>query len=413
MPVAWAWLWLKARREPEWRIGLGARRGYAPPNLHNALWVHAASVGEVNSALALVRSLREQWPEVPLLLTAFTGTGCQRWLAEFGDDKLCVVSALPLDHPRWVRRWVSSLRPRAFLSVETEIWPNLFLRLHANNIPVLIFSARISASSVRGWTRWLGAALLEKVLAPVAHVGAQTSVDAERFESLGAAHVRVDGSLKWDAGQSMQKSEQGAVLRQALGHRRCWLAASTHDGEEAIILEAHQRLTKANPGLCLMLAPRHPRRAGVVAALCAERGLRIARRSAGDAPDDVDVWLIDTLGELPAFMTVAEWVFMGGSLVPVGGHNLLEPAMLSVPIMTGPYTQNAQEVALSLEVAGGLQRVAGMDEIVVAAQSWLDCPEKAQLVAQRAQAVARQGRGGLAKALKSVRPYLERRHPET
>lgn len=407
MPVAWAWLWLKAQPEPEWGFGLRARRGHAPSIGQDPIWVHAASVGEVNSALSLIRALRKRWPEVPLLLTAFTATGCQRWRSVFEEDQFITVSALPLDHPVWVRRWLETVQPCIFLSVETEIWPNLFLALHARHIPVVVSSARISESSQRGWQRWLGRALLGEVLAPVAHIGAQTVVDAERFRSLGAKSVRVDGSLKWDASGADLRPVLLQGLRDSVGERRCWLAASTHQGEDEVVLAVHAELLKMDPGLCLLLAPRHPRRAGSIVELCEQAGLRVAQRSRGDSPERANVWLIDTLGELQEFMAIAEWVFMGGSLVPVGGHNLLEPAMLARPIVTGPHTENAAEIANELERGGALLRAGCTDELLAVAQRWLRNPEQAEKVASQARVISEKGRGALQKTLLAVEAALQ------
>ncbi|MEN8720976.1 MAG: 3-deoxy-D-manno-octulosonic acid transferase, partial [Oceanococcaceae bacterium] len=319
----------RARREPLWGRDLASRRGlfgalYKVP-ADPPLWIHAASVGEVNSAQGLLQAVRARWPQQPLLLTAFTPSGCEAWQRLARDDPGIAVRPLPLDHPRWMARAFRSVRPCGLVLIETEIWPHMLGCAHQRACPVVMISARVGERSVRGWERWLGRALLADILTPIAHVGAQTEADAERLHRLGARHVVVEGSLKWDRLAPDATDATVAMLRNALGERPNWLAASTHPGEEAMVLRAHQHLRADDPQWLLILAPRHPRRADEVAALCATMGMRCVRRSRGEPIADAAVWLIDTLGELVHLMAAADRVFMGGSLVPIGGHNLLEP----------------------------------------------------------------------------------------
>ncbi len=406
MPIAGVWLRYRARREPAWGFGLEERFGRAQPASDAPVWIHAASMGEVNSAVVLVQAIRQRWPQRALRLTAFTATGCARWNELVADLPGVTVAPLPLDHPAWVARALAAVSPSMLIIVETEIWPNFLHAAHQRHIPVVMVSARISERSVRGWERWLGRRTLELALAPIAHVGAQTAADEERFRRLGAIHTAVDGSLKWDAVPALPHAEKIRAIEAALQGRRCWLAASTHEGEEIVVLNAHRRLQRQFPGLCLLLAPRHPPRASAVSDLCLEQGFAVARRSREETLGPSDIWLIDTLGELTEFFSVAEAVFMGGSLVPVGGHNLLEPAASRTPILTGPHSENAAAVAEALEQAGGLIRVGDASEIIAQVQHLLDDPRAAADLTNRAAAVLEAGKGALPRALKAIAAQL-------
>ncbi len=406
MPMAGAWLRLRARREPAWGFGLEERFGRGPADNTAPLWVHAASVGEVNSAAGLVAAIRERWPEQPLRLTAFTATGCQRWTELTRGLAHVTVAPLPLDHPVWVRRALKRVAPLGIVIVETEIWPNLLCAAHAQGIPVLMVSARISASSVRGWERWIGKDMMHAALAPVVHVGAQSEDDARHFAQLGAKTVAVDGSLKWDAHSARPANAEVAAVQQALQGRRSWLAASTHEGEDAILLDAHLRLRAQYPDLCLLLAPRHPRRADTVQQLCAARGLEVVRRTGAMGPGSAAVWLVDTLGELTVFMSAAEVVFMAGSLVPVGGHNLLEPAACGTPIVTGTQPENARAIAQSLEQAQAMLRAGDAKAIAAAVGGLLEDPRAATEQAARATEVLRAGGGAVSRSLTAIADQL-------
>lgn len=402
-PLALAWMRSRRGVAEGWAATVAERQGALPARRDRPLWLHAASVGEVHAALPLLRALHERWPGLPVQLSAFTPTGLARWRALYPD---IASAALPLDHPDSVARALDALRPRVLLIVETELWPNLLRAAHARQIPVLFVSARVRESSLRGWRRWVGPKLLAEALAPVRWLGAQTAADAARFASLGATRVAVAGNLKWDARPPVDAALQ-AEFAAALQARSAWLAASTHPGEDEILLAAHAALLKQDPACLLLLAPRHPRRAEEVAALCAQAGLRVARRSRGESPAAAQVWLIDTLGELTALMAACPRVFLGGSLVPVGGHNLLEPAALDCALAVGPHTDNAAEVAAALEQAGGLQRVADAAALAALLQQWFSQPAQAAASAAAARACLEAGGGAVQAALAQLAPLLE------
>jgi 3-deoxy-D-manno-octulosonic-acid transferase len=316
-------------------------------------WVHAVSVGESATAVPLVEAIHRRWPELGIVVSTITPTG-----ARIVADRLAGTAAhryFPLDLPGPVRRALDAARPRFFIAIETELWPNFLRALARRGTPSMIANGRISDRSFRRYlrVRWL----MRRVLADVSVFAMQSEEDARRIVALGAAPERVvvTGNIKSDLVPGADPAE--AAWRGRLGMRatdRLWIAGSTHRGEEAIVLDAFRQARARCPGLALLLAPRHPERAGEVEDLIRERGLTPARRSRlpGARASDVVV-ILDTVGELAALYALAEVVFVGGSLVPVGGHNVLEPAMRGKPVLYGPYTSNFREGALLLQRSGG------------------------------------------------------------
>lgn len=324
------------------------RFGFGAPLASSPIWVHAVSVGEVQAAAALVVALRARHPQTPVLLTTFTPTGAARARALFHG--VAEVRFLPFDLPGSVRRFLDRARPRLAIIVETELWPNLYRQCRTRRVPLIIASARMSRRSIDRYRR-LGALFRETVAGGVV-VAAQGEGDAERFRALGAAAERthITGNLKFDFALPADIDERGRALRaQYAPERAVWVAGSTHGaGEEEAVLDAHRRVRNAHPGALLVLAPRHPNRFGDVAAWLERQGIAVTRRSQSttSAPSKrPDVLLLDTLGELLSFYAAADVAFVGGSLVPIGGHNLLEPAALGLPVLTGPNNSNGEDVA--------------------------------------------------------------------
>lgn len=369
------------------------------------LWVHAASVGEVRSALALVRALRQQYPRRPFLLTAFTPTGMAAWQA--AKISRSTVAAWPIDHGPWVRRALDRVRPQLLLIIETELWPQMLLAAHQRQIPVVFVSARVRASSVRGWQRWLGAGLMRRCLGPVALLSAQTPADAKRFRQLGAQRVAALGSLKWDLAAPAPQPAWADCLASVCTGRPVWLAASTHPGEEEQVLKAHRGLRGDWPQALLILAPRHPRRAAEVAQLAQQQGLSVVRRSTKQAPEAAAVWLLDSLGELQTVFDQVKVVFMGGSLVPIGGHNLLEPARARCAIITGPHWRNAEDVGQALQDAQAWVPIEQGGELPkVIAELW-QSPQRVTQLGRDAQAVQQAGSGAQLRIVQALRPWLD------
>ena len=404
-PVVFAATLVRATTDPSYRTHLGERFGLGRRLPMPSIWLHAVSVGEVAAAAALVRALRTSHPDVPLVLTTATPTGRAQALALFGAD--VEVRFLPYDTSGSMRRFLARIRPRAAIIMETELWPNLLHECSRRGVPVLFASARLAPRSVPRYRRF--GALFSAGLRN-AWVAAQSPADAARFIALGAdpARTQVVGNLKFDMRLGEEVAEKGRELRRRyLGARPVWTAGSTHEGEEDLLLDAHAVLERAVRGALLVLAPRHPQRFDGVAALLERRGLVVDRRGRSETVrPEAQVLLLDSMGELTAFYAASDMAFVGGSLVPVGGHNLLEPAALGVPVITGPYTQNGPEIARLLIEAGGALEVADGVALAAAAGRLLVDPALRERMGESARSFVEAHRGSLARLRALLEPLL-------
>jgi 3-deoxy-D-manno-octulosonic-acid transferase len=389
------------QRWPE-RFGI-----FKSPDLRGSIWVHAVSVGEVNAAEPLIKALREDYPNAPLVVTTVTPTGSARVQQLFGDSVFHVY--LPYDLPFSVHRFLQQVRPRLALIVETEIWPNLYFGCYRRGIPLMIVNARLSGRSLRGYAPMR--ALLRSALRCVRQIAAQSRTDAARYRLLGAdpALVTVSGNLKFDMPVPDGAVEGGEAFRQQWGRlRSVWIAASTHEGEELAVLEAHLEVLKRLPDALLLIAPRHPERFRLVEHSVRSIGFTVAVRSTDRVPSEShQVFLIDTMGELMPFFAASDVAFVGGSLVPIGGHNVLEPAALSVPVVVGPHTFNFAEITHSLIQQGGAERVAGADRLGPdVLKLLLDATKRAQM-GRAAQQVFERERGAVQRIMQLIDTALQ------
>ena len=383
-----------------------------------SIWLHAVSLGEVSAAAALVRALRERHPGIPFVLSTATRTGRAQAVALFGTD--VEVRFLPYDTKGSVRRFLARIRPRVGLIMETELWPNLLHECARRGVPVLFASARLAATSVARYRRF---GTLFSAGLRGAWVAAQSAEDAARFIAIGAdrARTRVVGNLKFDMQLGEAVVEKGRDLRRRyLGARPVWIAGSTHEGEDDLVLDAHAALVGAvadasgggppgggPPAPLLVLVPRHPQRFESVASLLARRGVAFDRRSAAAAVrTEAQVLLVDTMGELTALYAAADAAFVGGSLVPVGGHNLLEPAALGLPVITGPYTANAREIAQRLIEAGGALEVADGAALGALLRRLFADPALRERMGESARGFVEAHRGSLKRLLALLEPLL-------
>jgi len=383
------------------RFGFGER---LPPG---GIWVHAVSVGEVNAAAALVTTLHERYPGVPVLVTTLTPTGAARAKALFKE--IARVRYVPFDLPGSVRRFFNRVQPRLAVIFETELWPNLYYQCGRRKVPLVLASARISNRSVSRYRR-LGS-LFRDALARPAVVAAQGEGDASRFVSLGADPERthVTGNIKFDFSVPQDIRERGRQLREYYaGSRPMWVAGSTHGGEEEIVLEAQQIVRGSQPRALLVLVPRHPPRFEEVAHGLQRAGIRFVRRSQRTAENvaGADVLLVDTLGELLDFYAAADVAFVGGSLVPIGGHNLLEPAALGVPILTGPYNGNGPDIAKLLIERGAAEVVHDAAELGGRVTALLADPDERDRIGAIGRDCVDSNRGALGKLLGLIEPLL-------
>lgn len=347
-------LW-RSRRAPAYRRRLGERLGvFAAPDLPGepVIWIHAASVGETQAAQPLVENIWRQHPHASIVITTTTPTGSARAQSLFGDRVFHVYC--PWDLPGAVRRFLGRTRPRILLLMETELWPNLLHYTKQLGCPVLLVNARMSARSARGYARF--GAFTRRMLGDVDIAACQSQQDALRLVDLGLAQdrARVTGSLKFDFELDAGLRDSAAAMRADLG-RPVLLGASTHPGEEALLLEAFDSARATQPELLCLLVPRHPERFEEVYRLCRERGLSVARRSTGEAVTNAhEILLGDTMGELRLFCGVATLCVVGGSFVPHGGQNPLEAAAWGVPLLCGPQMFNFAEITRLLLDAGGM-----------------------------------------------------------
>jgi 3-deoxy-D-manno-octulosonic-acid transferase len=369
------------------------------------LWAHAASVGESLTLLPLIAALSREWPDLRVLVTSGTVTS-----ATLLAERLPAPAFhqyVPIDRLGPVRRFLAHWRPDMALWVESELWPNLVLETAARGVPMLLVNARMSDASAARWAGYPN--LIRPLLAAFCRVLAQTESDAARYRALGATMVEVTGNLKYDAPPLAHDQVALFNLGMEIGERPIWLAASTHDGEEAIVLDAHRRLVGRWPRLLTVIAPRHPTRGDEIARLVETAGLAVAQRSRGQpiAPDTA-VYLADTLGELGLFYALARVVFVGGSLTPVGGHNALEPARLGCALIAGPDMTNFADLQAALRAANALVTVNDAAALAEAVSMLLADPALRAARAASAQMIAASLGGALGRTLAQLLPLVPR-----
>jgi 3-deoxy-D-manno-octulosonic-acid transferase len=389
-----------------YRDRFGQRFGLGYPRIDGCIWIHAVSVGEVQAAAPLVRALARKFTDSTLLVTTVTPTGAARVRALFGDTVIhCYI---PFELPGAINRFFDAVKPELALIMETEIWPNLYQGCGIRNVPLILVSARISPRSVASYRRFLP--LFRETLSHGVIIAAQSEADAERFRSLGANPVRtwVTGNIKFDDELKPGTADAGKLLRQEMfGDRPIWIAASTHDQEETKVLAAHRELQKSYPDLLLILVPRHPQRFKTVADLVASGGFKTLSRTDGRPCEaSTDVFVVDTMGELPLFYAASDIAFVGGSLVQVGGHNLLEPAALSMPIISGPYVFNAQDIADMFAEHGACHIVNNSKELAPAVSALLEDWDEAARKGERGRQIIERNRGSLKRLLSLLEPLI-------
>jgi 3-deoxy-D-manno-octulosonic-acid transferase len=445
-PFAFAQVLWRGLRDCSYWQGLAERFGLGKTLPSPGIWLHAVSLGEMSAAAPLVRALHSRYPQLPLVVTAATPAGRARAQALFAAAD---IRFLPYDTPGSVRRFLARIRPRVAIIMETELWPNLFHECARRGVPVFLASARLSTRSVSRYRR-LGT-LFSGIFTRNVVVAAQSASDAERFRSIGADanQTRVVGSVKFDLQLDEGLIELGKILRAAYGGARpVWVAGSTHAGEEEQVLDAHALLQVNRPDSLLLLVPRHRDRFADVAELLTRRGIQFARRSAmarGERaprlpsdtpvlpnempvlpsetavlpsetavlpnetavlPNETAVLLVDTLGELATLYASADVAFVGGSLVPIGGHNLLEPAALGLPVLTGPSYFNSKEIALLLLHHGAALQVAGAKDLAATLLRLLDEPAERRRIGLIGKGIVESNRGSVERLLALIEPSL-------
>jgi 3-deoxy-D-manno-octulosonic-acid transferase len=382
-------------RDPESRTEWRERRGLLPPLPPGGVWIHGASVGEARIVRALAASLRAERPALPLAVSATTRTG----RLQLPRPPLVEAAFFaPLDLPGLPRRALGSIRPALLALVETELWPNLLSESRAAGVARVVVNARLSVARMTRYRRW--ARLFRPLVGALERVGAQSQADAARFLELGASPraVVVTGNVKWDL---PVPTLSAAALRERLGlapERPVFVAGSTGQGEEGAVLAAFDRARSLGSELLLLLAPRRPERIDEVWRLAASGGRQVGRLSrAGSAQGLPDVLIVDTVGELPALYQLASVAFVGGTLIPLGGHNVLEPAAVGVPVLFGPSTEGVGEQATALLEAHAAARVTNPADLAQRLCQLLASATERRAMGQRGQELVRSNRGALAR----------------
>jgi len=389
-----------------YRDRLMQRFGFGFPKLQDSIWIHAVSVGEVQAAVPLIHVLMQRFPLQKIIVTTVTPTGASRVVELFGEA--VVHCYMPFEFPNAIRSFFTSVKPRVAMIMETEIWPNLYRGCGVRSIPLILVSARISPKSIPGYRRLVP--LIRETLSHGIIIAAQSQADASRFLELGADPERthVTGNIKFDIEFDQAIVSRGKQLRSALfACRPVWIAVSTHRGEEQQVLEAHRILLKAHPDLLLVLVPRHPERFTEVRELIEESSFTVVSRTSDQpATASTEVFLVNTMGEVPLFFAASDISFIGGSLVPIGGHNLLEPAIQELPIITGLYLFNTEETAENFVKHDACVVVANGVELAAAVLVLLDDPDEATKMGKRGLKVVEQNSGSLQRLLVLLEPLL-------
>ena len=404
-------LWRGLRIPDYWRR-IPERFGFIDPlPTPRVIWIHAVSVGEVRAAVPLVRELSARYPDYPPLITTMTPTGSAQ-VRELFNGKLAHCYA-PYDYPAAVRRFLDRTQPVMAIVMETELWPNIFHQCRARSIPVFVTNVRMSESSMRKYQRF--ASLARATLQQVRRFAVQSQADANRLLMLGAGpeSVTVTGSIKFELNAGASLRESAEVLRIAWGQDRpVWLAASTHQGEEETVLAALAQLKqhKRFANMLLVLVPRHPERFAAVARLCRKHGFRVAQRSEtpGALAADIEILVGDTMGELQLFYGAADVAFIGGSLVPTGGHNLLEASAVGKPVVFGPHMFNFQEISqMTLERGAGVQ-IQAPSELAAAVSDFLGNANRRDSAGEAGRRMVEENRGALAANMRIIEQLMSR-----
>lgn len=413
LPFVWLRLLWRSRRDKNYAKRWSERLGYVPEAIKNHLnseciWWHCVSVGETLAALPLIKKLIQQYPHTPVLVTGMTPSGSEQIQKQLGSTVYHMYA--PYDLPHLWKRFFKHIKPKILIIMETELWPNMLASCHARKIPMILINARLSAKSAKGYGR--GGNFIKVMLNYLNIIAVQNEVDGNRFLKLGLApdKLHVTGTVKFDLTISAELIQKAKELREKWDSKRpVFIAASTHSGEDEIILQAFQKIYDGNPEVLLFLVPRHPERAGEIIELCREYDFTYCRRSLGEIPSiHTQVFIGDTIGELLLFYAVSDIAFVGGSLVEKGGHNVLEPAALGIPVITGPFMYNFAQIDKLLSDSEAIIKVKNADSLANAVLGLLNDEKKRQAVGKRGEGVIAKNRGASEKQLNLIAKLLEK-----
>lgn len=408
VPFALLRLLWRSRKTPDYRQRWAERFAFfkMPVNFKNGIWIHAVSVGEVMVAVSLIRELQTRHPHLPITVTTMTITGSERVTTLLRDSVFHVY--VPYDLLCSMCRFLKKVHPRLIIIMETEVWPNMLYYARQNKIPIFLANARMSEQSAKGYLRFRK--FISRVFQCFSLIAAQAKADADRFHRLGVdeEQIKVVGSIKFDIKQPASILEASELLRQKLGaSRSVWIAASTRDDEEEIILRAFELVKKQIPDCLLLLVPRHPERVDRVLHMCQQHHFKCVTRGSDKACDEsIDVFMGDTMGEMMLFYGASDVAFVGGSLKPLGGQNMLEPASFGLPIITGPHLFNFAEAKRLLQEAGAILIINNEKELAEKVVMFLSDVDARQQYGNAAKAVVEANRGALEKHLKLIDSLL-------
>jgi 3-deoxy-D-manno-octulosonic-acid transferase len=399
-PVELIRLYIRGHLAPDYRLRWLERFAINLPAVKpGGIWVHTASVGELFAALPVVRQLFITYPDQVITVTTMTPTGSKLVKEQLGDKVFHVY--VPFDLPDAVSRFLNHVKPTKLLIMETELWPNIITAAHNRGVRIILMNARLSERSAKGYQ--YVKSLTQSILKHISVIAAQHEHDANRFLALGAneSSVLITGSIKFDISIKSSVITEGSKLRKQFPSELVWIAASTHQGEDVQILEAHHLIRKKYPTAQLIIVPRHPERFDDVADVCADQNFDFSRRSLNDDTKKA-VYLGDTMGELLMLYAAADMAFVGGSLVETGGHNLLEPAALAKPVMTGPHDFNFKQVNQQLLTANAAVRVLNATQVAEQVIQWQENPEEKRQVGEKALEVVKRNQGALKRLLSLI-----------
>ncbi|HDL5396429.1 TPA: lipid IV(A) 3-deoxy-D-manno-octulosonic acid transferase [Mannheimia haemolytica] len=412
-PVVLLLMWYKGRKQPAYRKRLWERYGIydesEKPKAKGVV-IHAASVGEVIAATLLIKAVSKQYPELPLIVTTVTPTGSGRVQAAFGNSVSHFY--LPYDLPDAIERFLNFIDPKLMIVIETELWPNLIRKVNIRKIPFVIANARLSPRSAKryGWVK----GSIKDMLNQISLIMAQDEVSRDRYLALGYAPAKMvnTGNLKFDLEITPQLHQSVIKTKASLNltERPIWIAGSTHEGEEKLILDAHKLLLEHYPNLVLILVPRHPERFGLVELLIQKSDLNYVKRTENKTlSQNTQVMLGDTMGEMMLLYGLSDIAFVGGSLVKHGGHNPLEPIAFNIPVVSGFYTYNFPEIFEKLrEVKGVIEIESSVEALTESIQLLLKQPQIGQEIAKSGLSVLQENQGALKRHLDLLASYLEK-----
>jgi len=408
MPFIIIKLFLRGYRAAEYRTRKLERFGiFKAPSLTRSIWIHAVSVGEVLAAEPVIRALQVRFPGRDIVITSMTPTSSEQIHKLFGESVFHVYA--PYDLPFMVNAFLRRVKPEFLVIMETELWPNMIHEARKRACPVVIVNARLSERSANGYRRLKPA--VGWMLNEISLILCQNKKDAARFGSLGISgeKIHVTGSVKYDVSVDPGIQREGRMLKQSLKRSQpVWIAASTHEGEDARVLAIHLQLREFFPDAVLILVPRHPERFDNAFLLAEQAGFITYRRTHEPRiPKDSDVFVVDTMGELLSFYAASNIAFIGGSLVEVGGHNPIEPGALGLPIIAGPHVFNFEAICEQLVTSGGMEIVQGEATLLAALKQLMADPESARERGQYAMKEVNASKGAVSRVVDYLSPLLE------